>query len=64
MCVFSKFCRLSFIILLMGCAVAKADMGEIESIFPKEASAMHTGQKAVIVDVREDIKNRITLPEL
>jgi hypothetical protein len=48
----------------MGCAVAKADMGEIESIFPKEASAIHTGQKAVIADVREDIKNRITLPEL
>ena len=51
---FSKYCQLSFIILLMGCAVAKADMGEIESISPKEASAMYTGKKAVIVDVRED----------
>ena len=62
--VFSKFCRLGFIILLMGCAVAKAGMGKIEPISPKEASVMYIGQKAVIVDVREDIKNRITLPEL
>jgi rhodanese-related sulfurtransferase len=51
---FSKYCQLSFIILLMGCAIAKADMGDIESISPKEASAMYTGLKAVIVDVRED----------
>jgi len=52
--VFSKYCQLSFIILLMGCAVARADMGEIESISPKEASAMYTAKKAIIVDVRED----------
>jgi rhodanese-related sulfurtransferase len=52
--IFSKYCQLSFIILLMGCAVARADMGEIDSISPKEASAMYSGQKAVIVDVRED----------
>jgi rhodanese-related sulfurtransferase len=51
---FSKYCRLSFMILLIGCAVAKADMGEIESISPKEASAMYLGKKAVIIDVRED----------
>jgi rhodanese-related sulfurtransferase len=51
---FSKYFRLSFMILLMGCAVAKADMGEIESISPKEASAMYADKKAVIVDVRED----------
>ena len=38
----------------MGCAVANADTGEIESIAPKEASAIFTAQKAVIVDVRED----------
>ena len=51
---FSKYFQLSFMILLMGCAVAKADMGEIESISPKEASAMYADKKAVIVDVRED----------
>jgi rhodanese-related sulfurtransferase len=51
---FSKYFQLSFIILLMGCAVAKADMGEIASISPKEASAMYADKKAVIVDVRED----------
>ena len=32
---FLKYCQFSFIILLMGCAVANADMGEIESISPK-----------------------------
>ena len=52
--IFSKYFQLIFIILLMGCAAAKADVGEIESLSPKEASAMYTGQKAVIVDVRED----------
>ena len=51
---FLKYFRLSFIILLMGCAVAKADMGKIESISPKEASAMYADKKAVIVDVREE----------
>lgn len=51
---FSKYFQLSFMILLMGCAVAKADMGETESISPKEASAMYADKKAVIVDVRED----------
>ncbi len=52
--IFSKYCRLGFMILLMGGAVAKADTSEIESISPKEAAAMYTGHKAVIVDVRED----------
>ncbi|MDD5322364.1 MAG: rhodanese-like domain-containing protein [Methylococcales bacterium] len=52
--VFSKYCRLGFMFFLMACAVAKADMGEIESVSPKHASAMYTGKKAVIVDVRED----------
>jgi rhodanese-related sulfurtransferase len=51
---FSKYFQLSFIILLMGCAIAKAEAGSIESISPKEASAMYAGEKAVIVDVRED----------
>ena len=51
---FSKYFQLSVIAFLMGCAVARADMGEIESISPKQASAMYTEKKAVIVDVRED----------
>ena len=51
---FSKYFQLGFMILIMGCAVAKADMGEIEAISPKEASAMYTEKRAVIVDVRED----------
>jgi rhodanese-related sulfurtransferase len=46
-----KYCRLSFIILMLGCASARAG---IESVSPQEASAMYAGQKAVIVDVRED----------
>jgi rhodanese-related sulfurtransferase len=54
--ILSKYCQLSFIVLLMTCAVAKADTGDIESISPKKASAMFTGQKAVIVDVCEDIE--------
>ena len=51
--VFSKYCQLSFMFFLMGCTIAQAE-SEIKSIFPKEASAMYAGQKAVIVDVRED----------
>lgn len=51
---FSKFFQLIFIILLMGCSFAWADSDELEIISPKEASAMYDGQKAVIVDVRED----------
>ena len=31
-----------------------ADSDEVESNFPKQASSLHTGQKAVIFDVRED----------
>jgi rhodanese-related sulfurtransferase len=52
--VFLKYCQISFIFLLMGCAIARADTDKVESISPKEAAALHTGQKAVIVDVRED----------
>ena len=51
---FSKYFQLGFMILIMGCAVAKADMGETETISPKEASAMYTEKSAVIIDVRED----------
>ena len=52
--VFLKYCQLSFIVLLMTCAVAKAEMNEADSISPKQASEMYAEQKAVIVDVRED----------
>ena len=51
---FVKYFWLSFIILLMGYGNAQAETGSIESISPKEASAMSTEQKAVIIDVRED----------
>jgi rhodanese-related sulfurtransferase len=54
MSVFLKYCQLSFIVLLMACPVAKADMNEADSISPKQASEMYADQKAVIVDVRED----------
>ena len=52
--VFSKYCQLCFIVLLMICAVAKAEMNEADSISPKQASVMSAEKKAVIVDVRED----------
>ena len=52
---FSKFCRLSFMILLLGCAVARADTDDrVELISPREASVMYAEKNAVIVDVRED----------
>ena len=52
--VFSKYCQLSFIVLLMTFTVAKAEMNEADSISPKQASEMYAEHKAVIVDVRED----------
>jgi rhodanese-related sulfurtransferase len=52
--VFLKYCQLSFIVLLMICAVARAEMNEADSISPKQASVMSAEKKAVIVDVRED----------
>jgi rhodanese-related sulfurtransferase len=52
--VFLKYCQLSFIVLLMTCAVAKAGMNEADSISPKQASEMYAEKKAVIVDVREE----------
>ena len=52
--VFLKYCQLSFIVLLMTCPVAKADMNEADSISPKQASEMYAERKAVIVDVRDD----------
>lgn len=47
---FSKYCRLG-VFLLMVSPFAVAETGLIS---PKEASTMHTGNKAVIVDVREN----------
>ena len=52
--VFSKYCQLGFIVLLMTCAIAKAEINGADSISPKQASVMFAEQKAVIVDVRED----------
>ena len=52
--VFSKYCQLGFIVLLMTCAIAKAEINGDDSISPKQASLMFAEQKAVIVDVRED----------
>jgi rhodanese-related sulfurtransferase len=51
---YSKYFQLSFMILLMGCTVVRADTDQVELISPREASAMYTEKKAVIVDVRED----------
>jgi rhodanese-related sulfurtransferase len=54
---FSKYCRLGFtigIFLLSGYSFAETSAIKIESVSPKEAAIMHTDQKAVIVDVRED----------
>ena len=52
---FSKYFKLGFMILLMGCAVARADTDDrVELISAKEASVMYTEKKAVIVDVREN----------
>ncbi|MFI3178616.1 MAG: rhodanese-like domain-containing protein, partial [Methylococcaceae bacterium] len=47
-----QYFQLSFLLVLMACA--NADVDSIESISPKEAFVMTSGQKAVIVDVRED----------
>ena len=52
--VIAKYCQLSFIVLLMAFTAAKAEMGEADSISPKQASVMYAEQKAVIIDVRED----------
>jgi rhodanese-related sulfurtransferase len=52
--VFLKYCQLSFMILLMGCTVVRADTDKVELISPKESSVMYAEKKAVIVDVRED----------
>lgn len=47
---FSEYCRLGvFLLLASPLAVAETD-----AISPKEAAAMHNGNKAIIVDVRED----------
>lgn len=47
---FSKYCRLGIFLFLV-CPFAGA---ETATISPKEAAVMHTENKAVIVDVRED----------
>ena len=49
-----KFFQSAFIILFMGYGNVQAETGLMESVSPKEAFSMSAGQKAVIVDVRED----------
>jgi rhodanese-related sulfurtransferase len=47
---FSRYCRLGvFLLMISPFAVAETD-----TVSPKEAAAMHSDNKAVIVDVRED----------
>jgi len=53
----SKYCRTRLSIGFFLClvyAVAGADPTSIPSVAPKEAAAMQTTKKAIIVDVRED----------
>jgi len=51
---FLKYCRLSFIISMLGCNAAKAGTDPLELISPQDASTLSTEKKAVIIDVRED----------
>lgn len=51
---FSRVCRLGFMVLVMGGAIAPATGEEMELISPQEASTLYAAKKAVIVDVRED----------
>ena len=51
---FLKYCRLSFIISMLGCNAAKASTDTLELISPQDASTLSAEKKAVIIDVRED----------
>ncbi|MDO9047325.1 MAG: rhodanese-like domain-containing protein [Methylobacter sp.] len=46
----SKYCRLGVFLSI----ISPFALAETDAVSPKEAAAMHTGNKAVIVDVRED----------
>jgi len=60
---FLKYCRLSFIISLLGCNVAKATTDPLELISPQDASSLSTEKKAIIIDVREDSEwNTVHIP--
>ncbi len=47
---FSKYCRLGIVLLITSPFAA----AQTDTVSPQEAAAMHSGNKAVIVDVRED----------
>jgi rhodanese-related sulfurtransferase len=51
---FLKYCRLSFIISMLGCNAAKASTDTLELISPQDASTLSAEKKAVIIDVREE----------
>lgn len=54
MCLLLRFFQSAFVVLLIACAVGRAEAASSESLSPREASSMSAAQKAVIVDVRED----------
>jgi rhodanese-related sulfurtransferase len=51
---FLKYCRLSFIISMLGCNAAKASTDTLELISPQDASTLSAEKKAIIIDVREE----------
>ncbi len=60
---FIKYCRLSFIISMLGFNAAKAGTDPLELISPQEASALTAEKKAIIIDVREDSEwNTVHIP--
>jgi len=60
---FIKYCRLSFIISMLGFNAAKAGTEPLELISPQEASALTAEKKAIIIDVREDSEwNTVHIP--
>jgi len=60
---FLKYCRLSFIISMLGFNAAKAATDPLELISPQDASSLSNEKKAVIIDVREDSEwNAVHIP--
>jgi rhodanese-related sulfurtransferase len=60
---FLKYCRLSFIISMLGFNAAKAATDPLELISPQDASTLSAEKKAVIIDVREDNEwNAVHIP--
>lgn len=58
-----KYCRLSFIISMLGFNAAKASNDPLELISPQDASTLSAEKKAIIIDVREDNEwNTVHIP--